>query len=67
VQESRAKRARKVMPSSGDFTVCIRCGHVMCFAEDLTLRDPTGAELVTIAGDWRLLAIQAARGKVMKK
>jgi hypothetical protein len=67
VKESLSKRRRVVMPSPGDITVCISCGHVMAFDDDLKLRDLTAAEIAKIAGDRRLLAIQWARGKVKDK
>jgi hypothetical protein len=51
-------------PKPGDFTVCIRCGHVMAFDDKLKLRNLTSEEMNTIAGDARLLAIQFARGKI---
>jgi DNA-directed RNA polymerase subunit RPC12/RpoP len=50
------------LPDVGDFTVCIYCGSIMVFAEDLTLRRPTAAEMVEIVGDKRILAIQRVRG-----
>jgi hypothetical protein len=50
-----------VAPSPGDFTVCIACGHVMFFADDLALRDPTAEDIKIVAGDPRILAIQRAR------
>lgn len=36
-------------PAPDDFTLCIRCGHVMVFAADLSVREPTVAELKEIA------------------
>lgn len=48
-------------PDPGDFTVCIECGHLMIFGDGLILRNPTDAEMIEIAGDERLLAIQEAR------
>lgn len=54
-------------PSPGDFTVCLYCGHLMVFAEDLTPRPPNEEEIADIAGDGRLLAIQWARGKTETK
>jgi hypothetical protein len=54
-------------PVPGCFTICLECGHLMAFAEDLTLRDLTDAEQIKIAGDPVLLAMQRARGKVMGK
>lgn len=53
-------------PDSTDFTVCIGCGHVMGFAEDLSLREVTIEEIIKIAGDPRLIAIQKARARVKK-
>lgn len=51
-------------PSPQSFTICIRCGHILAFAEDLTLRDLTDAERVMVAGDKRLIAIQRARASM---
>jgi hypothetical protein len=48
-------------PRPGCVTVCLTCGHIMVFTDDLTLRDPTIAEIREIAGDQRILAIQRAR------
>ena len=48
-------------PSPGDVTACIVCGHIMLFADDLTLRNPTDSEIYDIAGDRRIIAIQRAR------
>jgi hypothetical protein len=48
-------------PGAGDFTVCIYCGHIMVFNDDLTVRDPTGKEMIEMAGDQRIIAIQKAR------
>jgi hypothetical protein len=67
VTEGGPKRARRVMPDPGDVTICLACGHLMIFGDDLILRDPTPAEIVDVAGDRRLLAIQQARGTTMKE
>jgi hypothetical protein len=40
-----------VPPSPGDVAICLDCVHVHIYADDLTLRNPTEAELVDIAGD----------------
>ena len=53
-------------PKPGDFTVCIRCGHIMIFGDDLRLRELTRDQMHAIAGDERLLAIQRARAKIKK-
>ena len=52
-------------PTTGAYTVCIECGHVMVFAADLSVRNPTDDEMCKIAGDKRLLAIQKARAEVV--
>lgn len=54
-------------PAPGDITICLCCGHLMAFADDLSPRALTDAEMVAIAGDRRVLAVQHARGKVMNK
>lgn len=51
-------------PSSGDITVCLYCGHILVFTDDLRLRNPTDEEIHEIAGDVRILAIQRARAKL---
>ena len=66
VMETASQRERNVLPGPGDFTVCF-CGHLMVFGDDLILRDPTPEEIVQIAGDRRVLAIQRAIGAVKKK
>ena len=54
-------------PKPGDITLCIYCGHLMAFADDLTLRDLTGEEMHAIAGDRRIIAIQKARKALKEK
>lgn len=49
-------------PSPGDITICLDCGHVMAFADDLKLRSLTDQELIEIAADPEILALQRARG-----
>lgn len=48
------------LPNPGDYTLCINCAHLMCFADDLSLRDLTDKEIVAIAGDRRLLVATKA-------
>lgn len=55
-----------VGPSEGDVTICINCGHVMAFNKKRELRELTGMEIVAIAGDERILAIQHVLGYVRK-
>jgi len=54
-------------PSSGDITLCLQCGHIMAFTDNLGFRELTDAEAHAVAGDKRILAAQAARHRVMKK
>lgn len=48
-------------PGPGDISICFYCGHVMAFADDLSLRDLTSEEMIEVAGDPDLLAAQEAR------
>ena len=48
-------------PSPGDFAVCLYCGHLAAYADDLRLRPLTDDELHEIAGDERIIAMQKAR------
>lgn len=50
----------------GSFTICVYCGHLMVYGDDSRLRELTDAEMIEVAGDPRLLAIQWARGKAIK-
>ena len=61
----RATHVGDVDPDPGDVAVCLECGHVMVFADDLTARDPTDDEMVEIAGDRDVLAVQKARHESM--
>lgn len=48
-------------PRPGDITVCIDCGHLMAFDDQLYLRDLTEDEMCEIAGDKMLLVMQKVR------
>lgn len=41
-------------PEPGNVTLCIYCCNIMVYADDLTLRDPTAAEIETMkqTGEW---------------
>jgi len=54
-------------PDPGDVVVCLFCGHIMAFADDLTLRPLTDAEANEVAGDERILAIQKARAAALEQ
>jgi hypothetical protein len=50
-------------PTPGDFSVCLYCGEISAYADDLTLRSLTDDEIVEIAGDERIIAMQKARAR----
>lgn len=54
-------------PSPGDVSICMYCGHLMAFADDLTLRPLTDKEMLECAGDMRILRAQRVRLAVMKQ
>jgi hypothetical protein len=54
-------------PLSGDLTICFYCGHLMAFADDLTLRALTDTEIIEAAGDPDLIRFQKVRAKVRVK
>jgi RNase P subunit RPR2 len=64
---SISERDDDPQPEPGAFTICIQCGHIMRFADDLSLRDLTDEEIVMVAGDKRIIAIQAARAEVERE
>ena len=47
-------------PNAGDFTLCIRCAHVMAFDENLMLRELTGGEKELAYRDPVVLKAQSA-------
>lgn len=58
---------RTAEPSPGDITVCLYCGRLMAFADDLAVRDLTDAEMIDAAADERILAILQERAKLETK
>lgn len=54
-------------PDPGAVALCLACGHIAIFADDLTLRQPTREEELEIAGDPCILAAQRARARVRIK
>ena len=39
-------RGQHHRPNAGDISVCMNCGAITIFNDDLTLREPTGKELL---------------------
>lgn len=56
----------EMLPHPGAVTVCIVCGHIMAFDEDLQLRDLTKDEELQVAGNPALMIIQRARSSAIK-
>jgi hypothetical protein len=53
-----------IKPTPGDISICVECGHIAVFGDDLYLRPINDEEMLDIAGDPRILAVQLARGLV---
>lgn len=51
-------------PEPGDVTVCLCCGHIMSYDDDLKLRELTREQQIAVAGDQRILAVQRARARL---
>jgi hypothetical protein len=64
VSDAAAPVGGDTKPSPGDITVCLYCGHVMAFDENLNFRSLTNDEMREIAGDERIVAINRARSKL---
>jgi hypothetical protein len=54
-------------PQAGDLSLCIGCGHVSVFDENLRLREPTDAEIVRWAADDRLVKASYALASIKGK
>ena len=44
-----------IAPVPGDFTVCLYCSTLLTFADDLSLRNLTDAEMIEAAGNKEML------------
>lgn len=42
-----ASSVTRVKPSAGDICICLYCGHMTVFNEDLTMHEPTEEETAT--------------------
>jgi hypothetical protein len=51
----------KGRPSPGDASVCLSCGHLAVFREDMRLRDPTVTELEAMRKDTRIALVLRVR------
>lgn len=50
----------KAKPHAGAITMCIKCGHLMVYAWDMSLRPLSDKETVEVAGDERIVAMSNA-------
>jgi hypothetical protein len=58
----------RVQPKPGDIAVCLHCGHLMAYGDRKgTVRPLTDEEMLDIAGDPEIIAIQKARANVMDR
>jgi hypothetical protein len=53
-------------PHPGDVAICFKCHHLMVFADDMTMRDPTDAEVLEIAGDEDVVRHMKALGRARR-
>jgi hypothetical protein len=54
-------------PEPGCFTVCMYCSHLMVFADDMSVREPTDAEIVAVAGHGELLQMMAVLAEYRRR
>lgn len=54
-------------PEPGNITICSECGHLMAFADDLSLRELNDKEMLEVAGDKTILLAQEALAMVRKE
>jgi len=50
--------AGNTIPETGDVSVCYYCGRIMIYNENLSLREPTEAELSELQDNERLLSLK---------
>jgi hypothetical protein len=67
VTDAASSVGTEATPEPGDISICLYCGHIMAFTDALTMRELNDEEIVRIAGDLRIVAIQTARKKVFEK
>jgi hypothetical protein len=54
-------------PEPDCITICLRCGHIMAFTADLSLRALTEEEIYEIAGEPMVLKAQRLRAMYLKR
>jgi hypothetical protein len=53
-------------PKPGDIAICLKCAHIHAFADDLTVRELTDAEVVEVAGNPDMVRAVEAIGLAAK-
>lgn len=56
-----------IRPKPGDITVCVNCGHIMAFNDDITVRMLTDDEMFEIAGRLDIIMIRQAIAQANKR
>jgi len=54
-----------IMPTEGDMTMCLKCGEIMIFNKDLTVRIPNKEERERIQSDPRIMQMQIIRSGIV--
>lgn len=54
-------------PQPGDLSVCLYCGHLSVYGDDVGLRELTDAEVVEVAGDADMLQAQNIAAFIRKR
>lgn len=54
-------------PEPGNISICIQCGHLMAFADDMSFRELNDEEMLAVAGDKEILLIQKARAMAQEE
>lgn len=54
-------------PEPGDVAICLKCAHLMVYADDLTVRALTGDEVVEVAGDPEIVRAVNAIAELNKR
>lgn len=52
---------KSINPDPGDISICINCGHIMAFKDDLTVRQLTDEEMRSVAGNPVVIGARVAQ------
>lgn len=59
-QDAAAQLGQEGAPEAGDIALCMYCGHLMAFSDDMGFREMTEDEAIDMAGDERIIAFSEA-------